>query len=96
MSAKALTRSLSTPLIHDRQAASSSIGSLDSLVRGQSGIVHSAPPVDLLPALGIRPGKRLHLLAKSIAGGPILVCVDRRTIAIDRAIASQIAMSLDG
>lgn len=96
MSAKALTRSMSTPLARDRQPGSPSVSSLDSMVRGQSGIVHSAPPVDLLPALGIRPGKRLHLLARSIAGGPILVCVDRRTIAIDRTIAGQIAMSLDG
>lgn len=69
--------------------------SLRGLVPGQSGTVCAVPPIDLLPSLGVRCGKRLLVVARNVAGGPIVVLVDRRTIAIDRAIAAQIALCLD-
>lgn len=76
----------------DRPTTSGSVASLNSLAPGESGTVQHVPTVALLPALGIRHGKRLRLLARGIAGGPLLVRVDRRTIAIDRAIAGMIAL----
>ncbi len=69
--------------------------SLRGLVPGQSGTICAVPPTGLLPALGIRCGKRLRVMARNVAGGPIVVLVDRRTIAIDRAIAAQIVLCLD-
>jgi|GEM_PF-704606 len=67
--------------------------SLNCLLPGQKGIVSDVPAVDLLPALGIRKGKRLTIIARSVAGGPVLVCVDDRTIAIDRSIAKRVALA---
>jgi len=69
--------------------------SLRGLVPGQSGTVCAIPPIELLPSLGVRCGKRLVVMARNVAGGPIVVLVDRRTIAIDRAIADKIALCLD-
>ncbi len=88
------TTTLSGSLITGGQADARSAASLIDLEPGQSGTVCAVPSVDLLPALGVRRGKHLRVVARSIAGGPIVVLVDRRTIAVDRAIAGQIALCL--
>ncbi len=69
--------------------------SLRGLVPGQSGTVCAVPPSGLLPALGIRCGKRLRVVARNVVGGPIVVLVDRRAIAIGRAIAGEIVLRMD-
>ena len=68
---------------------------LNELSPGEIGAVIEVPAMALLPSLGIREGKQLRVVAKSIAGGPILVSVDQRTIAVDRAIAQQIHLEVD-
>lgn len=68
---------------------------LTHLMPGQSGTVHAVPPIGTLPALGIRRGKRLRVVSRNIAGGPIVVLVDRRAVAIGREIARQITLRVE-
>lgn len=86
------TTTLRRSVIAHRQPGGRSATKLIDLEPGQSGIVCAVPPVDLLPALGIRCGKHVRVVSRNVAGGPIVVLVDRRTIAIGRAIADQIVL----
>ncbi len=90
------TKCLSEPLLLDLKVDRSSQIVLNDLRVGEKGTVCLVPEVELLSALGIRVGKRVQVMARSIAGGPILVRVDRRTVAIDRTIASQIMLRSEG
>lgn len=66
--------------------------SMAELPPGQQGIITRVPPTDLLPELSIRTGKKVRIIARSVANGPILVRVDNRSIAIDLEIARSIML----
>ncbi len=70
----------------------SSFISMAELRPGQQGVVIDVPKTDLLPELSIRVGKKISIIARSLAGGPILVRVDNRSIAIDLEIARDILL----
>ena len=90
---KTINDTFSITQINDRNVhahlRSSSI-SMAELKPGQQGIVIEIPATDLLPELSIRVGKQISIIARSLAGGPILVRVDNRSIAIDLEIAREI------
>ena len=66
--------------------------SMTELKPGQQGVISKVPTTDLLPELSIRVGKRVNIITYSLAGGPILVRVDNRSIAIDLEIARDILL----
>ena len=53
-------------------------------VRGGMGVSRR------LEALGIRPGKRIHLISSHFWGGPVTVLVDKTKVAIGRGMAQKI------
>ena len=72
---------------------------LSQLDPGECGTLHiidgqDSPEFSLCPALGLRTGKNISVVARSIAGGPVLIEVDARTIAVDRALARNIQLCL--
>ncbi|GEM_PF-2153529 len=65
---------------------------IHSLSRGEEGIILEVPDMSLLASLGLRLGKRVRLISKSFAGGPVVLSVDDRSIAVDRELAEQITI----
>ncbi len=63
---------------------------LNELTPGQQCTVMKVPDIAILPSLGLRIGKTLNMITRSIIGGPIIVGIDHRTVAIDQNIASEI------
>ncbi len=63
---------------------------LCSLAPGEEATVFSIPEIALLPSLGLRIGKTLRIITRSIVGGPIIVGIDGRLVAVDKNIASKI------
>lgn len=63
---------------------------LNELTPGQQCTVMKVPDITILPSLGLRIGKTLNMITRSIIGGPIIVGIDHRTVAIDQNIASEI------
>ena len=63
-----------------------------SLRPGQVGRVHQAPDLPMLAALGVRQGKQLHYVSRSLWQGPLLCRVEGRTFALDQALADQIQL----
>lgn len=61
-----------------------------ALAPGQGGCIKEVPDHPLLPALGIRPGKKLRMAACQPFGGPIVAQVDGRSVALARRLARQI------
>ncbi len=57
--------------------------------------VESAPSNGLLRSLGIRKGISLSIMTRQLAGGPIVVQIGRRSIAIGRDVAEQIIVKED-
>ena len=58
----------------------------------EEAVIADIPDETLLPSLGIRKGKRVK--AKSLApfGGPIIVAIGNRNIAVSRSLADQIKL----
>ncbi len=68
------------------------IENIHSLSRGEEGTISDVPEMSLLASLGLRLGKRVKLLSKSFAGGPVVLSVDDRSIAVDRELAEKITI----
>jgi len=93
---KTINDTFSITQINDRNVHAHHRGSSISMAElkpGQQGIVIEIPATDLLPELSIRVGKHISIIACSFAGGPILVRVDNRSIAIDLEIAREILIN---
>ncbi len=57
---------------------------------GEELIIKSVPPHPLLPALGIRPGKKVCLKGRQYFNGPFLALVDGRKVALGFDLAQLI------
>ncbi len=66
------------------------IDTIGSLKRGEEGVIYDTPGMSLLASLGIRLGKRVRVLSKSLANGPLILMVDERSVAVDRSLAEEI------
>lgn len=67
---------------------------LSDLRPGQSGRVYQAPDLPLLAALGVRPGKQLHYIARSLWRGPLVCRIEERTFVIAAELAASILLDL--
>ncbi|WP_231990807.1 FeoA domain-containing protein [Natronobacterium gregoryi] len=65
---------------------------LDSLQIGERATIRTVPDHDLLPSLGVRPGKDVRLETGQAFNGPLVVTVDERTVALDRTLAGRIRL----
>ena len=68
------------------------LSTMNRLDKGEEGVVYAVPDVRLLASLGIRLGKRVRVLAKSFASGPVIVDIEDRSVVVDRALAAQITV----
>ncbi len=67
--------------------------SLAKLPAGASGIIISVPDNPLMYPLGLRPGKELQCRGHQIFGGPLLIRIGDRQIALSRTIAENVIVS---
>ncbi len=77
-------------IIDTRMNFDMAVVNMDTLSRGDEGVIFDVPDMHLLAALGIRIGKRIRVLTRSVANGPLILSVSDRSIVIDRHIAQKI------
>lgn len=65
---------------------------LIELREGEAATIVSVPEVPLLGPLGIRPRKRIKLQARQRFGGPLVVELNGRGVAVPREIAAEIRL----
>ncbi|AFS77430.1 FeoA family protein [Gottschalkia acidurici 9a] len=63
---------------------------LYELDKSRKCILAKTPGNSLLNSIGVREGKKVSMVTKQPLGGPIVVQVDKRNIAISKDIACQI------
>ncbi len=66
------------------------IDQMHSLKKGEEAIVYDVPDLRLLASLGIRIGKPIKVITKSLIHGPLVLRVNDRHVVIDRKLAEQI------
>lgn len=66
---------------------------LKTLTDGEEAIVKSCPNRSCLNALGLREGKKVKIESRQPLGGPLLVSIEGRKMAIDRGIAENIKVA---
>ncbi len=76
--------------MHQHMSFDMAIVNMDTLQKGEEATVFDVPDIRLLSSLGIRIGKKVKLLTKSFAKGPLILFVNDRSIVIDRSIAQKI------
>lgn len=57
---------------------------------GEAGVVYDVPDIRLLSSLGIRVGKRIKLITRSLAKGSFVVLVNQQSVVIDTKVAELI------
>ncbi len=67
--------------------------SLLLLPPGSKGTIIYVPDNPLIHLLGLRPGKVLQYQCRQIFGGPLLIKVGERKIALSRSLASKIIIA---
>ncbi|TCT12989.1 ferrous iron transport protein A [Natranaerovirga pectinivora] len=68
--------------------------SLYKFNKKENCIIDELPTNDLLLALGLRKGVTVSVLTRQPFGGPIVVKMNNRSIAIDKNVAEQIMARL--
>jgi len=68
---------------------------LKDLLPGEEAQIDIVPNKPLLPPLGFRKGKRVKVWAREQFGGPLIVEIDGRKIALARKIAHDITILND-
>lgn len=63
---------------------------LYQLQKSKQCTIHEIPSIDLLSSIGVRRGVSVKVLTRQPFGGPIVIQVGRRSIALARDIAEQI------
>ncbi len=64
--------------------------SIYQLKSNKSYIIESLPSLGLLRSLGMREGMRVNIMSKQPFGGPIVLQLGKRSIAISKIVAEQI------
>ena len=65
---------------------------LDDLKKTQQAYVYRIPEHTILPVLGFRHGKKITLKSKHPFGGPLVVEISGRRVAISRKLASKVKL----
>ena len=72
------------------------MSSLKELKEKQEGIIVKTPSNSMLASLGLRPGKKISVIAKEIFNGPLICKVDERNVALTRKMANDIMVEEGG
>lgn len=64
--------------------------SLNELAPGERAVIVSVPDNPLIYPLGLRPKKSIYCLGRQLFGGPVLVKVGERQVALSRILAEKI------
>ncbi len=90
-------RTRSTPTIEDEPSDDDAIP-LNNMRRGQHGIVQEIHGGEVLTrrisSMGIRPGARITKISTMLLGGPIIVSINRRHVALGTGMAQKIFVAL--
>ena len=76
--------------------AAENLTSLSELFPGEEGIIDCVPDKAMAPMLGLRKGKKLRVITRQKFGGPIVVEIDGRRIALSRTLAGKIKLVTSG
>ncbi len=76
--------------LHASQKRSKKQSSIDCLLENEKGVICHLPTDPLLCCLGFRPGKCLQMIAKQKFGGPLVVKINGRCVALSRSLAKQV------
>ena len=66
---------------------------LNSLQPEEEAVVISTPEHSLLPSFGVRKGKKIKFQTRQWQGGPLIIEVDGRSVALDRELSAEIIVS---
>ncbi len=66
--------------------------SLYDIEMNRSYIIESLPTIDLVHAMGIRIGQPISMLSRQPFGGPVVVQIGSRCIALGKDVAREIQM----
>ena len=66
------------------------VSPLDLLFEGREGVITELPEHCLLAPLGLRRGKSLMVKVRQPFGGPVIVEIEGREVALSRKIAREI------
>ncbi len=55
-------------------------------------IIENLPDINLLNSLGLRKGSKVSIKSRQFFGGPLVVQIGTRCVAIDKKIAEQIVI----
>ncbi len=73
-----------------------STAALGALRAGERGRIIAADGVLQSTSLGIRPGKHFRVQTIQVMGGPYLLAIDSRLIAVPRELAAKIQVQIAG
>ena len=80
-------------LLSDKSASPSfSEFTVDSLLPQQEAFIKELPENPLLPCLGLREGKPVQMITRQKFGGPLVIKMNGRSIAISRTLARRIKL----
>jgi len=65
---------------------------LESLLPREEGWISELPDHPLMPFLGLRPGKPVEMVTRQKFGGPLVVKMNGRCVALSRALARQVKL----
>ena len=66
---------------------------LNELQPGQQGVIRSVPEHSLLAPLGLRKGKNVKILIRQPFGGPMIVKIAEREVALSLELAKKIEVA---
>ncbi len=66
---------------------------LTELPTGSNGVIINVPDNPLMYPLGLRPGKQVSSRGSQLFGGPVLVKVGDRQIAVSRPLANEVIIA---
>ncbi len=68
---------------------------LAQMTRGEKAAIVFVPEQSLLPSLGLRLGKKLKVRGWQYFGGPVVIEIEGRNVAVGRVLAQQIELALE-
>ena len=68
---------------------------LEKIGEEESVVILSLPEHSLLPPLGLREGKRVKVKTRQPFGGPLIVEIDSRRVAVSKKIAGEIKVEYE-
>jgi len=68
---------------------------VDDLLPQQKAWIKELPNNPLMPCLGLRPGKTVQMVTRQKFGGPLVIRMNGRSVAVSRSLARQIKLESD-